>query len=91
MTAEEHGVEGLDQAAGDIMTVDQVAAWLQVGSRSVYNMAAAGEIPAAKVGGQWRFYRPVVERWLTALSLIDYRGPTLPEDQVADGGGHADL
>lgn len=89
---EEHGVEGLDQAAGPgIMTVEQVAAWLQVGARSVYNMAAAGEIPAAKIGGQWRFYRPVIERWLTALSLKDYQGPTLPEDQVADGDCHADL
>lgn len=94
---DEYQVEGLDegspdQAAGpDIMTVDQVAAWLQIGARSVYNMAAAHEIPAAKVGGQWRFYRPVIERWLTALSLKDYVGPALPEDQVAERGDHAGL
>jgi excisionase family DNA binding protein len=52
----------------EIMTTKQMAAYLQVGERSVYNMAVAGEIPAAKVAGQWRFYRPEVERWLTMLS-----------------------
>lgn len=62
--------EWLEEEKGplDVMTVDQVAAYLQVGARSIYNMAAAGEIPAAKVAGQWRFYRPEVDRWLVELS-----------------------
>ena len=47
-----------------VMTVDQVAAYLQVSKRTVYNMAAAGELPGAKVGDQWRFYRPEIDRWL---------------------------
>lgn len=51
-----------------VMTVDQVAAYLQIGKRTIYAMAAAGEIPAAKVGEQWRFFRPVVDQWLTDLS-----------------------
>lgn len=55
----------------DVMTTKQIAAYLQVGERSIYNMAVAGEIPAAKVAGQWRFYRPEVDRWLTKLSRVN--------------------
>ena len=51
-----------------VMTIDQVSAYLQVGKRTVYAMAAAGEIPAAKVGEQWRFFRPEIDAWLTRLS-----------------------
>jgi len=51
-----------------VMTVDQVADYLQVGKRTIYNMASAGELPAAKIGEQWRFFRPEIDRWLTQLS-----------------------
>lgn len=68
----------------DVMTVDQAAAYLQVGVRSVYNMAAAGEIPAAKVAGQWRFYRPEVDRWLVELSRANTSHPE--GEKVATNG-----
>lgn len=51
-----------------VMNVAQIAAYLQVSTRTVYSMAAAGEIPAAKVGDQWRFLRPEIDRWLAMLS-----------------------
>ena len=51
-----------------VMNVAQVATYLQVSTRTVYSMAAAGEIPAAKVGDQWRFLRPEIDRWLAMLS-----------------------
>lgn len=63
----------------EVMTVEEVADYLQVGARSIYNMAAAGEIPAAKVAGQWRFKKTEVDAWLTALSRREYIGPDLPE------------
>lgn len=64
--------EGSEQP---IMTVDQVAAYLQVSSRTIYNLAAAGEMPAAKVGEQWRFYRPEIDRWLIRLSRANVGEP----------------
>lgn len=60
-----------------VMTVDQVAAFLQVSRRTIYSMALAGTMPAAKVGDQWRFYRPEIERWLTRLSRTNI-GDTTP-------------
>ena len=65
--------------AREVMTVEEVADYLQVSHRSIYNMAVAGEIPAAKVANQWRFKKTEVDAWLTALSRRDYNGPELPE------------
>ena len=70
-----------------VMTVDDLAAYLQVGPKSLYKLAQAGEIPAVKVAGQWRFYRPTVDAWLKTLSLQNYTGPELlpdDDDQVVE-------
>ena len=39
----------------EILTIDEVAAYLKVGKRTVYRLAASGQIPAFKLGGTWRF------------------------------------
>jgi excisionase family DNA binding protein len=43
---------------GDILTLDEVAAYFKAGKRTVYRLAASGEIPAFKLGGTWRFGVP---------------------------------
>jgi len=49
---------------GDILTLDEVAAYLKSGKRTIYRLAAAQEIPAFKVGGTWRFKRSELDRWI---------------------------
>jgi excisionase family DNA binding protein len=51
---------------GDILTLDEVAAYLKAGKRTVYRLAANGEIPAFKLGGTWRFRRSELDRWIAA-------------------------
>ncbi len=70
----------------EVMTVEEVADYLQVSNRSIYNMATAGEIPAAKVAGQWRFKKSEVDAWLVALSRREYNGPELAEAKASDNG-----
>lgn len=50
----------------EIMTVTQVAEYLQLAEKTVVRMAQRGEIPAAKVASQWRFMRSLVREWLVA-------------------------
>jgi excisionase family DNA binding protein len=57
-----------------VMTVAQVAAYLQVSRRTVYSMAAAGSLPGKKVGEQWRFFKPEVDRWLAQEGSADQEG-----------------
>ena len=51
---------------GDILTLNEVAAYLKAGKRTVYRLAANGEIPAFKLGGTWRFRRTELDRWIAA-------------------------
>ena len=47
-----------------ILTIKEVAAYLKVNERTVYRLAASGDIPAFKVGGSWRFKAADIERWI---------------------------
>lgn len=71
-----------------VMTVEDLAAYLQVSPKSVYKLTTAGDLPAARVAGQWRFFKPVIDRWLKVLSLKDYAGPPLGD--FTDDEGAAD-
>ena len=46
-----------------IFTLDELAAYLKVGKRTLYRLAAHGEIPAFKVGGTWRFPQSEIDQW----------------------------
>ncbi len=56
---------------GQILTLDEVAAYLKVGKRTVYRLAAAKKIPAFKVGGIWRFSRADIDSWIRQQSSGD--------------------
>ncbi|MDH5857588.1 methylation-associated defense system helix-turn-helix domain-containing protein MAD1 [Lampropedia aestuarii] len=48
----------------EILTLDEVAAYLKAGKRTVYRLAQRGEIPAFKLGGTWRFRRSELDSWI---------------------------
>lgn len=45
-----------------IFTLDELAAYLKVGKRTLYRLAVHGEIPAFKVG--WRFPQSEIDQWI---------------------------
>lgn len=48
----------------EILTLDDVAAYLKASKRTVYRLAQKGEIPAFKLGGTWRFRHSELDRWI---------------------------
>ena len=58
------------QSMREVMTLEEIAEYLQVSQKSILRMAQAGKIPAAKVASQWRFMRSVVDDWLMAQMEI---------------------
>lgn len=48
----------------DILTIEEVAKYLRVSERTVYDWAQKGEIPAGKIGTVWRFKRSEIEKWV---------------------------
>lgn len=47
-----------------ILAIDEVAAYLKAGKRTVYRHAASGELPAFKLGGTWPSRRGELDRWI---------------------------
>ena len=48
----------------EILTLEEVADYLRVSERTVYDWANKGEIPCGKLGTTWRFKRAEVEKWV---------------------------
>lgn len=55
-----------------IMTLSEVAGYLKIAQKTVHRMIQRNDIPAAKVGKQWRFYRPIIDDWI--VSKMSPRG-----------------
>lgn len=47
-----------------MLTTEEVARWLEVGTRTICTWAECNELPGVKVGRQWRFRRSAVAEWL---------------------------
>src|ERR1051326_7471662 len=48
------------------LTTEEVLDYLHVNLRTVYRLIKAGQIPAVRVGRQWRFRKRDIDRWLEA-------------------------
>ena len=53
----------------EIMTVKQIAQYLQMDEHTIYRLARAGQIPAIKIAGQWRFKKEVIDKWINEKSI----------------------
>ena len=50
----------------EILTLDEVAKYLRVSERTVYDWAQKGEIPSGKIGTVWRFKKSDIEQWVNS-------------------------
>ena len=62
----------MDDSLPVFLTTEEVLGWLKVTPRTVYRLIRAGELPAVRVGRQWRFRRADLENWLAS------RAPAMP-------------
>lgn len=72
----------------EIITVQEVAQFLRVSERTVYDWATAGTIPCGKLGTTWRFKRSEVEKWvnqhLSAPSKKDVTFSPITINEILD-------
>jgi excisionase family DNA binding protein len=74
----------------EVLTTRQAAELLQLSVETIKAQAAAGMLPAAKVGREWRFSRRQLLAWIEAggtLSeeLVDRGLAAIVADQLAQG------
>ena len=49
-----------------LMTIDEVAAYMQVSRFTVYRLVKERLIPGTKIGRQWRFQKEDIDQWVRA-------------------------
>ena len=47
------------------LTVNEAAEYLRVSSKTLAGLLMTGQIPARRVGRQWRILKHALDRWLT--------------------------
>ncbi|WP_272676779.1 helix-turn-helix domain-containing protein [Providencia huaxiensis] len=52
--------------SNSILTIKDVADYLKVNERTIYRLAASGELPGFKVGNSWRFKQSELEQYIAA-------------------------
>ncbi|HSB67719.1 MAG TPA: helix-turn-helix domain-containing protein [Candidatus Methylomirabilis sp.] len=55
-----------DIDAEEILNLEEASRYLRIKRRTLYTLAARGVVPAAKIGGQWRFRKSQLERLFEA-------------------------
>jgi excisionase family DNA binding protein len=55
----------------DCMTAEELASWLRVNRKTVYEYAARNVIPCRRLGRRLVFLRPAVAAWLARSSTAD--------------------
>ena len=46
------------------LTINELAKYLNVTERTIYNLLERGELPGFKVGANWRFRREDINKWI---------------------------
>lgn len=47
-----------------LMTIEELAAYLKVTKRTIYEWLRQHKVPAVKLVGQWRFKKDKIDAWL---------------------------
>lgn len=66
----------------EILDVEGAAWALGVSSRTIYNLARKGKIPAMRVGREWRFARQNLREWVANSSQADQVAAALRNGRV---------
>ncbi len=65
-----------------ILTVPEVCSYLQVSQVTVYRLLRRRDIPAFRIGKNWRFNLQDLERWIEKESMpAEFRSRSKPDAQ----------
>ena len=76
----------------DLLSTREVQDFLQVDRTTIYRLVEGGQLPAIRVGKQWRFSRADLERWLRAQAgpnVLQASGHPAPIAPLPEGAAFA--
>lgn len=84
-----------EERFGEMMTVAEVAAFLNLNEKIIYRLVREGKLPGTKVTGKWTFPRNLVRQWMEANALKDVKnrpaGPGIDSSKDLFFSGSNDL
>jgi excisionase family DNA binding protein len=57
-------VHRMDDKPADILTIEELSAYLKIPKSTLYKVVRERKIPSQKVGRHWRFRKEAIDRWL---------------------------
>lgn len=57
-------VIGVTIRADDVLTLEELAAYLKIPKSTLYKQVQEGKVPGQKIGKQWRFGKKAIDRWI---------------------------
>jgi excisionase family DNA binding protein len=54
------------------LTTEEVLGYLRVTPRTIYRLIRSGELPAVRIGRQWRFRRTDLDDWLDRQRAVTF-------------------
>ncbi len=54
----------MDEKPGDVLTIEELSAYLKISKSTLYKLVREGKVPSQKVGRHWRFRKEAIDRWL---------------------------
>lgn len=75
----------------EMMDTDEVAAYLRLKRRKIYELVRSKEIPCTRVTGKWLFPKQLIDRWLAENTEFAASGPGERVPATAIAGSHDPL
>ena len=54
----------MDVKPCDILTIEELSAYLKISKSTLYKIVREGKIPSQKIGRHWRFRKGAIDHWL---------------------------
>ena len=75
------------EAINEVLTAGEVASYLRVSLSTIYRLLKSGDLPAFKIGSDWRFNRIHIEEWLKARAQTPETGSSNDGTSVGPDSG----
>jgi len=69
----------------DILTLQDLSAYLKIAEKTLYGYAQKGKIPGIKIGSAWRFRRSDIDQWLEEQRRLTESSLRLPKTGTDKG------
>src|SRR5262245_42722849 len=91
MSHDGQGISGMNTTTPDLMTVTEVADYLRVRQRTIYELVRTQRIPSCKVSGKLLFPKRLVELWVAQSADYPQAGTYLAAPPPVIAGSHDPL